>query len=323
MSESGLIYAAILDGKGGGTLTDWKGIRSWNREQGPIWIHLQRGEPDAEQWLKEESGLDEFTVQALLEEDPRPRTATIGDSLLAVLRGVNLNPGSNPEDMVSVRLHITEHRAISVRTRMLLSVQQMRDDIAQGSGARTAPGVLARMAENLARRIEPVIQSIEDRVDALEGEIGNTRTSDLRGDLHELRREAIVMRRYLAPQRDAIGRLPFEETALLNTAQRSRLREVADQTIRYVEDLDAVRDRAAVIQDELTTHMSEQMNKTMYLLTVVATIMLPLGFITGLLGVNVGGIPGAQSPVAFALLCLILAVLVGVEVVILRRLKWI
>jgi zinc transporter len=110
---------------------------------------------------------------------------------------------------------------------------------------------------------------------------------------------------------------------LLDTAQRSRMREVADRTMRHVEDLDAVRDRTAVLQDELTTQMSEQMNRTMYLLTVVATVMLPLGFVTGLLGVNVGGIPGADTPWAFAALCAILAVLVAVEVVLLRRLRWV
>jgi zinc transporter len=127
----------------------------------------------------------------------------------------------------------------------------------------------------------------------------------------------------MAPQREAMNRLAGLDTDLINPNQRARLREVADRTMRYVEDLDAVRDRTAVLQDELTTHMSEQMNRTMYLLTVVATIMLPLGFLTGLLGVNVGGIPGADSPWAFAIFCGLLAVLVGVEVAVLKRLRWI
>ncbi len=108
-----------------------------------------------------------------------------------------------------------------------------------------------------------------------------------------------------------------------DVARRGRLREVSDRTMPHVEDLDAVRDRTAVLQDELTTQMSEQMNRTMYLLTVVATVMLPLGFVTGLLGVNVAGIPGANSPWAFGALCAILVLLVAFEVVILRRLRWI
>lgn len=321
--QDGLVCAAILDGTGGATIVDWVGIRGWQADDGPIWIHLQRNVAESDRWLRDESGLDRFTVQALLEEDPRPRTAVAGDGILAVLRGVNLNPGADPEDMVSVRLFATKDRIISVRTRVLASVQAMRDDLSQGRGARTAPGVLARLAEYLAIRMDPVIEDIENRLGDLEANISVGRSTDLRRNLHEIRREAIALRRHIAPQRDAMNGFPGIESPLLDAAQRNRLREVADRTMRHVEDLDAVRDRTAVLQDELTTQMSDQMNRTMYLLTVVATVMLPLGFVTGLLGVNVGGIPGADTPWAFAALCAILTVLVAVEVVLLRRLRWV
>ncbi|MDA0369522.1 MAG: zinc transporter ZntB [Proteobacteria bacterium] len=295
-AENGLVYAAILDGTGGATEIDWDGVRSWTAGDGPLWVHLQRGVEEADRWLREESGIDQFTVQALMEDDPRPRTSVVGDGILAILRGVNLNPGSDPEDMVSIRVFTTGERVISLRMRKVLSVDSMREDLDAGTGARTAPGVLWRLSEYLAARVEPVIEGIEDRLGVLEGAIGEKRSTDLRRDLHQIRREAIAIRRYMAPQREAISKLAQLETPLIIGAQRGRLREVADRTMRYVEDLDAVRDRTAVLQDELTTQMAEQMNRTMYLLTVVATIMLPLGFLTGLLGINVGGIPGSDSP---------------------------
>ena len=319
----GLVYAAILDGEGGATEADWAGVRNWRADDGPIWVHLQRGNDTAERWLRNESGIDQFTVQALLEEDPRPRTSVVGDGVLAILRGVNLNPGSDPEDMVSIRVFATNERIVTVRMRRLFSIDTMREDLANRVGARTAPGALGRLAEYLAARMEPVIEDIEDRLGILEGAIGERRDGDLRRELHQIRREAISLRRHMAPQREAMNRLAGLDTDLINPNQRARLSEVADRTMRYVEDLDAVRDRTAVLQDELTTHMPEQMNRTMYLLTVVATIMLPLGFLTGLLGVNVGGIPGADSPWAFAIFCGLLAVLVGVEVAVLKRLRWI
>jgi zinc transporter len=131
-----------------------------------------------------------------------------------------------------------------------------------------------------------------------------------------------VLRRYLAPQRDATARLQSEEQPWIDTREKARLREVTDRVVRYIEDLDSVRDRAAVIQDELASRLSEQMNRTMYHLTVVASIMLPLGFLTGLLGINVGGIPGSETPWAFAAVCAILAAVVAVQVVLFRRLRW-
>jgi zinc transporter len=99
------------------------------------------------------------------------------------------------------------------------------------------------------------------------------------------------------------------------------LREAADRLARYVEDLDALRERAAVTQEELTSRFSEQMNRTMYILSLVAAVFLPLGLLTGLLGINVGGMPGTDSNWAFAIVCAILILLAGAGVWAFRRLR--
>lgn len=132
---------------------------------------------------------------------------------------------------------------------------------------------------------------------------------ELRPKLGALRRQAIAMRRYVAPQRDTVGRLQAEKVSWLSDIDRARLREGADRITRYVEDLDSARDRVAVTQEELNNRLAEEMNQTMYRLTVVAAIFLPLGLLTGLLGINVGGIPGTESPYAFALVCFLLVVI--------------
>ncbi|PLX67735.1 MAG: hypothetical protein C0607_21190 [Azoarcus sp.] len=114
-----------------------------------------------------------------------------------------------------------------------------------------------------------------------------------------------------------------EPVEWLHERHKAQLREISDRTMRYVEDLDAIRERAAVIQDELANRVAESMNRNMYMLAIVATIMLPLGFITGLLGVNVDGLPGAQdTPWAFAALSAFLLVLVFLQILVMRRLKW-
>ena len=110
---------------------------------------------------------------------------------------------------------------------------------------------------------------------------------------------------------------------LFKNRHLARLREVADDITRQVESLDAARERAAVVQDELMNRMSEQINKNMYVLSVIAGVFLPLGFVTGLLGVNVDGIPGDETPWAFAALCGLMLALVLFEVWLFRRFKWI
>jgi len=108
----------------------------------------------------------------------------------------------------------------------------------------------------------------------------------------------------------------------LTPDDRNHLREVTDHVTRYYEDLDAARDRAAITQDELASRSAEQMNRGMYVLSLVASIFLPLGLVTGLLGINVGGIPGADSPSGFTTVCVVLALIAGLQLWMFRQLKW-
>ena len=144
----------------------------------------------------------------------------------------------------------------------------------------------------------------------------------MRAELAELRRDAIKLRRYLAPQREALGRLQSENVSWLTDADRLRLREVSDRLIRHLEDLDAVRERAVVVQEELMSQLSDQLNKRMYVLSIVAAMFLPLGFLTGLLGINVGGIPGSESPYGFMIFSLILIVVIAFQLLYFIRQRW-
>ncbi len=92
--------------------------------------------------------------------------------------------------------------------------------------------------------------------------------------------------------------------------------------IRHLEDLEAVRDRAVVTQEELVNRLSDQLNKRMYVLSIIAAIFLPLGFFTGLLGINVGGIPGAENPWAFTIFLGLLLLIVFVQLWIFKKKKW-
>jgi zinc transporter len=144
----------------------------------------------------------------------------------------------------------------------------------------------------------------------------------LRSQLATLRRQAISLRRYLSPQREALSRLLTEKIPWLDESNRIRLREVYDMLIRHIEDLDEARDRAAVTQEQLVNSLSEQMNKKMYILSIVAAIFLPLGFLTGLLGINVGGIPGAESKLGFLVFVLLLSAVVVFQIWLFRKKKW-
>jgi zinc transporter len=178
------------------------------------------------------------------------------------------------------------------------------------------------VADLLVARMEPVIDSLGQGADRLETQLASLRPVRARQDLRDLRHTAIVLKRYLTPQRDVMGRLQMEQYDWLSQHNRIALREVGDRIARYVEELEEVRERTAVLQDELLNQLSETTNRTIYILTIVAAIMLPLSFLTGLLGINVGGMPGVDEPLAFWIVCLLLVAFGVAEIWIFRKLKW-
>jgi zinc transporter len=322
VNNDGLIAAFLLDGNGGGQRIGWNEIRQWTPSDDLLWVHLNFTVPQAQQWITEESQLEDVVGEVLLADESRPRVTGFDDGLLIALRGVNLNPGADPEDMVSLRLWIEKHRIITTRRRKLLSVEDLCSAIEKGKGPRTAGEFLEDVADRLMSRMGSVIGDLEDKVAELEEAVLTKESHELRPKLASIRRDAIYLRRYMAPQREAISRLQSEKISWLTDDDTLRLREVYDRLTRYLEDLDAARERAAVTQEEVVSRLSEQMDTRMYVLSIVAAIFLPLGFLTGLLGINVGGIPGAEYKAGFAIFCLLLVVVIVAEIVIFRKKKW-
>ncbi len=293
--EPEFVYRYLLDDARGGKTLDVAAIRKWTAADGKLWLHFDVSDQGACRWVKEDSGLPAEAIEALLAGETRPRSAVTESGLLIVLRGVNTNPGEDPEDMVSVRLWVDADRVISSRRRRLLSVVDISEAIAAGNGPRTPGQLLAMLIERLADRIGAFVESIDDRLDSSEDEIASSDPTVFRPRLASLRRQIASVRRFLAPQRDALDRLNRQPVAALDDQDAQSLRQEADRITRYLEDLDLARERTIVLQEELLSQIAQQQNARMYVLSVVAAIFLPLTFVTGLLGMNVGGLPGLES----------------------------
>ena len=166
------------------------------------------------------------------------------------------------------------------------------------------------------------VDRLGDDVAACEDKVLGGDIVDLRASLAELRRHAIALRRFLAPQRDALTKLATINVPWLEPTHRARLVEVADHLMRTVEELDAARDRAAVTQEELGSRVAEAANQRLYILSIITAFFLPLGFVCSLLGVNVGGVPFQKDDWAFWVLCGLFAVYVGTQLWFFRRRRW-
>ena len=311
-----------LDGNGRGEMLPWRPGQGVPQGLGLLWFHLNYADEQAGDWLLGSGLLGTPVAESLLDEETRPRVLHHGAGLLLTLRGVNLNPGAEPEDMVSIRLWIEDGLIISTRKRKLSSVKTVQTMLVDGEGPRSSGEFLAVLLRLMTDNIGSVIEDLEDRMAEVEEQIVEHNGAGARQSLADLRRQAIALRRYLAPQREALSRLTTERVSWMSPDDHFRIRESTDELIRHIEDLDAVRERAALAHEEFVNHASEQLNRRMFLLSVVTVIFLPLGFLTGLFGINVGGIPGAGSPWGFAAFCLGVALAGAGIFLIFKRSRW-
>lgn len=317
------VQAILFDGQGKGTLiaADKLDFTPPAEKGSFLWIHIDYGTEAGKQLLQQWQ-LDQVIRNNLTDEDTRPRCFHMQEGFFLSLRGVNLNPGSDPEDMIGIRIWITPELIISSNSRALLSLQDIVQSATEGRAPVSAAAFITLLIERLAARAETVINTLDESFEQLEDQLLERPSDELRSSLSELRRQAIRLRRYFAPQRETLQQLLTEPPAWYTKRDRVHLRENLNKFKRYLEELDYLVDRAIVAQEELIGSYSEMLNRRMYTLSLVATLFLPLGFITGLLGINVGGIPGAENPYGFLIICLSISALAGGITFFLHHRKW-
>jgi zinc transporter len=263
------------------------------------WTHFDLADPHLADWLTTQ--VDPLIAKALLAAETRPRVDAFDEGLIVTLRGVNLNPDADPEDMVSLRLWVTPTQIITVRKRRLMALDALRQQAEKGTAPASPAAFLSALVDGLCHRIEVVSLQFEEMVDALEESSLNADQSTSKECL-ALRQSIIKLRRFVGPQREAVERLATDVTGILQATHSNHLREAANRTARTVEALDASRDRLKAIQEHVDAHSAMTLGRNSYVLSVMAAIFLPLGFLTGLFGVNVAGMPGTEWIWAFAAL---------------------
>jgi zinc transporter len=169
---------------------------------------------------------------------------------------------------------------------------------------------VAILADHITDDLDPHVADYGDQLDECELMLDATKAFQLRRKIAVVRGKAIEYRRFVAPQRQALERLSSLECDWLEPDDRQHLTEAADRFARMAEELESIRERAALMHEQITDLRAEQLDARGLQLSVTAFIFLPLTFLTGLLGMNVAGIPYAEEPWAFGAVVAI-CVLIG------------
>lgn len=325
IEEDGLLFACLLNGEGGARLVQWQEVEDWTPGDPPLWVHLDRDSPRVQIWLHERSGLTEPTTGALLAEETRPRVFHGKQGFVTILRGVNTNPDADPTDMVALRMWSDGHRVITIRQERLMTPRDVLTQLLETeTGPKTASETYERLIHRITERMANAIAGFDGQLDQIEDDIERdlSRASEQRKQLSELRRKTALLRRYISPQKEALSTLQVQPPDWFDDDCRLRLRETVDRLLRYLEEIETARERATVLKEDIANQLAEASNKTLYVLAIISAIFLPLAFLTGLLGINIGGMPGVENDSAFWTFCAIMVVLLGLELVLFKRLKW-
>jgi zinc transporter len=178
------------------------------------------------------------------------------------------------------------------------------------------------MGARAADRLEPLVEHVGNVLDELEEEIIDGGIPQLSARLTRTRRTIIALRRMIWPQRDVLNTLEIEELSFFSEWDRARLREATARTTRLGEELQALSERAALVHEQINDARGERMNRTMLVLTSATVIAMPMTVVSGLLGMNVAGIPFAQNPDAFWFVVFALAAVGTAMVWFMRARKW-
>jgi len=307
-TQSAFVCAIRLDGHGHGTeIGQDELIKSWPDDPSPLWMHLDFRFEDAPYFLETLAGLGSNVSDALMESAVRPRVAKFPEGIMATLQGINLTEGNAPDDLVSVRIWMSGNRLITLRRRPLKVVQEIRETFPSSSGPTDLTGVVAELSDRMVDQLGEFLLRIDQSLSSYEEQFIDGENVTI-SSLAQLRRPMITLNRFVDPQLTSLTRLIDPSIGLTETYRLS-LREVVNHMNRCSEDLKALQDRITMLQDQIINAHSDLLNSRMYLMSFISVIFLPLSFLTGLLGINVGGLPGASDKHAFYIVVIICAII--------------
>ena len=318
LQVSDAIISCQLDGKGGLIPINDSEVIDCER---PCWLHLNYTHSESADWLMSTPLIPDTVRAGLAGDSMRPRVSRLGDGFMITLRSVNLNTESRPDQLVAIRVFINDKLIVSTRRRKVYAIDEVLTDLQNGNGPVDGGSWLVDVCDALTDHASEFIEELHDKIIELEDALLDQRVP-ARGELALIRKQIIVMRRYMAPQRDVYARLASERLGWMDDDQRRRMQEISDRLGRGLDDLDASVARTAVLADEITTVMADAMNRRTYTMSLLAMVFLPTTFLTGLFGVNLGGIPGGDWRFGFSVFCLMLVVLVLAVAWWLKRRNW-
>jgi len=269
------------------------------------WFHLSANHKKSIEWLEHHTDMSDVAINMLTSKNTRPNVVKFPNGLLITFRAVNTSEDDSGDVFNAINIWISEHYILTSRNIKIMAISDIATMIDDGDGPRTKGEFLVQLIHHLQKRISQVVRDVESQTEALEEEVLNREHKDIRTKILSHRKLIVQIRKYLVPQRETLQTLTHEKFLFLHEDSIIAIRYYYDKMVRLVEELDIAKEHVLLIQEEIVNIQNDLMNRSMYRISIISALFLPLGFITGLLGVNIGGVPGIENSNAFMILSFI------------------
>jgi magnesium transporter len=271
-------------------------------------------------------GFHPLVLEDILNTDQRPKFEDFGDYIYVVLRILMCNGNNDGIVSEQVSIILGPNYVISFQERELdvFTVLRERLEIGKGRMRKSGADYLAyALIDTIVDNYFVVLEKLGERIEELEEQLIAAPTTAVLNAIHKLKRDMIFMRKSIWPLREVVAALERGDSALINEPTRIYLRDVYDHTIQVIDTMETFRDMLSGMLDIYLSSVNYRLNEVMKILTMIATIFIPLSFIVGVYGMNFKYMPELEWRWSYPAVMLLMLIIGLCMLVFFRKKKWI
>ena len=254
-----------------------------------VWVDMQNPAEEEGRILKDVFHLHELAVEDALSALEFPKVESYGDYLYLILHRIDFAAPEHCFQTHDVDFFLGRNYLVTIHSGDSRSIEHIsavceRNSMALGEGV---AALMHRIVDAMVDNYRPEIEELSERLDELEERVFDASAASLAKDILNFKKDIGSLRRVVQPQRDVVGRLARREFPQIDEQIAYRFRDVHDHLVRIADESMFFQDRITSLLDANLAIVSNQLNSIMKILTVIATVFMPLTFITGLYGMNV------------------------------------
>ena len=320
----GLTWGFRFDSQGiAQELTGANLVEALDTDAGWVWLNLDLADERVVATVRGLAGLPPAVERVLLDPDDKPKVDLYGAVIAGIMNDYEKRPQLDARYGLSWRFALLPKLLVTARAGHTHALAQVHADIQNGRCFTESPHLLAALVNEFGIASRTLLIDVGTLLNEAEEQlldkpdVANSKVPGL------ARRSLLYIHRQAMPVFGILNNLLLQRPDWFSPQALAEFRRIADRMESLHEDITLSRERAHTLQDDFKAQESERTNSRLTVLTVVSALLLPPTFITGLFGMNVGGLPLVNDPVGFGVAAFLMVVSIVVMLVILRRIRMI